>query len=92
MARRKGSRKAAAMTPKILSRRSPRHALVDEAMERYVEWRQECAAVEDAYTNWSSAPARDAELPYAAYGAALDREQSAAALYGRALVRLERVQ
>ena len=80
------------MTPKVLSRRSRRHALIDEAMERYVEWREECAAVEDAYTNWSSARAGEAQLPYAAYGAALDREQSAAALYGRALVRLERLQ
>ena len=78
------------MTPKILSRRSPRLALIDEAMERYVEWREECAAVENAYTNWSKAPAGEAELPYAAYGAALDREQIAASLYGRALVRLER--
>jgi hypothetical protein len=78
------------MTPKILSRHSQRHALADEAMERYVEWREECAAVEDAYTNWSSAAAGEAELPYAAYGAALDREQSAAALYGRTLARSDR--
>ena len=91
MAPTKGSRKGAGMAPKILSRRSQRHARLDEAMERYVEWREECAAVEEAYTNWSSAPAGEAKLPYAAYGAALDREQSAAALYGRALVRLKRL-
>ena len=79
------------MTHKILSRRSQRDVHIDQAMERYVEWREECLAVEDAYTNWSSAPAGEAELPYAAYGAALDREQSAAAAYCRAIVCLERL-
>ena len=79
------------MTPRILSRSSQRHALIDQAMERYVEWREECAAVQDAYTNWASAPAGEVDLPYAAYGAALDREQSAAASYSRAIVCLERL-
>jgi hypothetical protein len=54
-------------------------------MERYVEWREACAAVESAYENWSSAPAGVAELPFVAYSAALDREQSAASVYRRAL-------
>jgi hypothetical protein len=65
-----------------------KNALIDEAMERYVEWREECAFVEDAYATWSSAPPEAAELPFAAYGAALDREQSAASVYRRALDRL----
>jgi predicted aminopeptidase len=86
------------MTPKILSRRSRpdrderlrrKNALIDEAMERYVEWREECAAVYDAYANWTDAPMEEADLPFAAYSAALDREQSAATVYGRALARLE---
>jgi predicted aminopeptidase len=86
------------MTPKILSRRSRpdpderlrrKNALIDEAMERYVEWREECAAVYDAYANWTNAPMEEADLPFAAYSAALDREQSAATVYGRALARLE---
>jgi hypothetical protein len=65
--------------------------LVDEAMECYVDWREECAAVESAYGRWSSASPEGAELPYAAYSAALDREQSAAGVYRRALERLARV-
>jgi predicted aminopeptidase len=86
------------MTPKILSRRSRpdpderlrrKNALIDEAMERYVEWREECAAVYDAYANWTNAPMEEADLPFVAYSAALDREQSAALVYGRALERLE---
>jgi hypothetical protein len=62
--------------------------LVDEAMERYVEWREECLAVEHAYANWASSPSDTAELPFAAYSAALDREQSAATVYRRAIERL----
>jgi hypothetical protein len=64
-------------------------ALIDEAMERYVEWREECAAVYAAYANWTNAPMEETDLPFAAYSAALDREQSAATVYGRALERLE---
>jgi hypothetical protein len=87
------------MTPKILSRRfrperdellRRKNALIDEAMERYVEWRQECASVNDAYANWTNTPMGEADLTFAAYWAALDREQSAATVYGRALERLER--
>lgn len=98
MARASSSRNGALMTLKILSRRSRpdpderlrrKNALIDEAMERYVEWREECAAVYDAYANWTSAPMEEADLPFAAYSAALDREQSAATVYGRALARLE---
>ena len=85
------------MAPKILSRRAGRQPkeplarkhLFDQAMERYVEWREECLLVEDAYRNWSMAPAEASELPFAAYGAALDREESAAAVYGAAVDRLE---
>ena len=99
MARPSSSRNGALMTPKILSRRlrpNPderlrrKNALIDEAIDRYVEWREECAAVYDAYSNWTNAPTEETELPFAAYSAALDREQSAATVYGRAVERLER--
>jgi arginyl-tRNA--protein-N-Asp/Glu arginylyltransferase len=98
MARASCSRKAALMNPRILSRRfrpdrderlRRKNALIDQAMERYVEWREECAAVYDAYANWTNAPTEETDLPFAAYSAALDREQSAATVYGRALERLE---
>jgi hypothetical protein len=93
------SRNAEPMNPRILSRRvlpgrderlRRKNALVDEAMDRYVEWREECLGVDDAYANWLNAPPEEGELPFAAYGAALDREQSAAAVYGRAILHLER--
>ena len=87
------------MTPRILSLRlrpdrdaqlERKNALIDEAMGRYVEWREECETVYDAYANWTNAPTEETDLPFAAYTAALDREQSAATVYGRALERLER--
>jgi predicted aminopeptidase len=89
------------MTPKILSRRlrpdrderlRRKNALIDQAMERYVEWREECAAVNDAYENWTNAPIEETDLPFVAYSAALDREQSAFKVYGRALDRIRELQ
>lgn len=69
----------------------PKSQLADEAMDRYVDWREECAAVEAAYARWSKASPEASELPHAAYSAALDREQSAAGVYRRALDRLASV-
>jgi hypothetical protein len=66
-----------------------RKRLVDEAFERYVEWRQESAAVGDAYGNWLTAAAAEGALSFAAYRAALDREDRAATLYGTVIDRLE---
>jgi hypothetical protein len=93
------SRNGALMTPRILSRRllsdrdkqlRRKNALIDEAMDRYVEWREECLAVGRAYASWLNALPDEGELPFAAYRAALDREQSAAVVYRGALGRLER--
>jgi len=85
------------MAPRMLTRRarqdpdaaSTHSVLLDEAMQHYVEWRQECLAVDDAYEAWASAPAHETELPHAVYIAALDREQCAAGLYRRAIELLE---
>jgi hypothetical protein len=55
--------------------------LVDEAMDAYVDWREECAEVWDAYERWARAPKIDAAGAFAAYRAALDREESASHAY-----------
>lgn len=55
--------------------------LVDEAIKAYVEWREECAAVWDAFGRWRGAPTVDSRAAFSAYGAALDREESAAHAY-----------
>ena len=59
--------------------------LVDEAIEAYVGWREECAEVWDAYERWADAPRIDAAGAFAAYRAALDREESASHAYGELL-------
>jgi hypothetical protein len=55
--------------------------LTDEAFQRYLEWRDECATLEAAYRNWSNAPASGCVFAFAAYTAALEREERAAAQY-----------
>jgi hypothetical protein len=60
---------------------SQQHQIVDDAVCAYVEWREECTAVWDAYRRWTSAPLADAALAFGAYASALDREQGAAKVY-----------
>jgi hypothetical protein len=58
---------------------------VDVMLYRYVCWREECAAVNQAYQRWSDAPRADREPAYRRYLAALTREEHAAGLYQRQL-------
>ena len=55
--------------------------LVDAATDAYVDWREECAGVWDAYERWAHALDIDAAGAFAAYRAALDREESASLAY-----------
>jgi len=55
--------------------------LVDELMDLYVSWREECATVSASYQNWNASERRDYRLASSAYLAALDREEHAAAMY-----------
>ena len=55
--------------------------LVDEAIEAYVDWREERSTVWDAYARWTNAPVADSPLAFSAYQAALDREECAAHVY-----------
>jgi hypothetical protein len=57
-------------------------------MEVYVDWREETAALEDAYARWSTAPDEDRALTFAAYRAALDREEQASIVYRDQLRRI----
>ena len=50
---------------------------------RYVAWREETGTVETAYRNWLRAERQERDLAFAAYCAALDREEYAAAEYER---------
>ena len=59
--------------------------LVDEAVDAYVDWREERASVWDAYARWASAPVADCRLAFSAYRAALDREERAAHVYAEVM-------
>ena len=43
--------------------------LVDEAVDAYVDWREERSSVRDAYARWTTAPVADSPLAFSAYGA-----------------------
>ena len=62
--------------------------LVDEMIERYVAWREECTAVTAGYGRWSTAVRAERALGFAAYSAALDREGCAAERYAASVKRL----
>jgi hypothetical protein len=68
-----------------------RERILDEAFARYLDWRAESEAVHEAYRVWSRASGGECALPFAAYGAALDREQRAATVYGSVIARVERL-
>jgi hypothetical protein len=65
--------------------------LTDEVVDAYVEWQEECLFLEDAYGLWTSTSAANHDLAYAAYCAALDREQQASLVYANRCQRLARV-
>jgi hypothetical protein len=76
-------------TPLALSFASKR--LIRRLTYAYIDWREECAALEAAYRRWVSADAADAELAFVAYKAALDREQRASVIYGELVSRSNEV-
>ena len=64
--------------------------LVDEMIQRYVEWREECDGVRAAHDWWTGSPISERRTSCAVYAAALDREASAADEFAAALGRLKR--
>lgn len=65
-----------------------RRRLVNAAMDAYLDWREECAAVSDAYRRWADAGEAGVAPAWWAYEAALDREERASALYDEAIRRI----
>jgi hypothetical protein len=65
-----------------------RDHVVDEAFERYLDWRRHSSACASAYRHWTTtARSRESALAFATYTAALDREEQAAAQYENAIRR-----
>ncbi len=81
------------MSRRLFQRRqfeqSLREQLIDEAFARYLDWLAESEAVRTAYGMWTGAARTDGALPFAAYGAALDREERAASVYRSVVDRIE---
>jgi hypothetical protein len=65
--------------------------IIDDAVIAYVEWREECMEVWNAYDSWASAPPEDVRRAHAAYRAALDREETAAKVYAGLMRRVGRL-
>jgi hypothetical protein len=55
--------------------------LVDRTIGAYVEWREACRLVHDAYRSWASATGPSARVAFWRYTAALDAEEWAAEVY-----------
>jgi hypothetical protein len=64
---------------------------VDAAMDAYVDWREACAAVRDAYRGWDIAAREDAGFAFVAYLATLDREERASRRYARLITGFDRL-
>jgi hypothetical protein len=55
--------------------------LVDGMISAYVDWREACRLVHDAYRSWGSATGAGARAAFWRYTAALDAEEWAAEVY-----------
>jgi hypothetical protein len=62
--------------------------LVDRMITAYVEWREACRLVHDAYRSWAGATGPRARVAFCWYTAALDAEESAAEVYARLVRRV----
>jgi hypothetical protein len=60
-------------------------ALIDAAVDSYVDWREASAAARGAYGGWARAARGDRPGAFAAYVAALDREERAGTRYAQVI-------
>jgi hypothetical protein len=72
---------------RLIKRSVQQRKAVDAAFDAYVGWREECAAVQDAYHGWASAGTTGGALAFEAYESALEREEHAANVYAGLMTR-----
>lgn len=62
--------------------------LADRMIGAYVEWREACVVVHDAYRSWASATGIGARVAFCSYVAALDAEERASEAYAELVRRV----
>jgi hypothetical protein len=62
-----------------------RRGMLNAAMDAYLDWRDQCAAVSKAYRAWAAARKPDSEPAWRAYVTALEDEARASATYAAAV-------
>jgi hypothetical protein len=67
-----------------------RKRLIDGLMDAYVDWRNACARVNDAYRSWGLDTGSRDRVTFVRYMAALDAEERAAQAYATAVRRVNR--
>jgi hypothetical protein len=63
--------------------------LVDRMISAYVDWREACRLVHEAYRSWASPTGLRARVAFWPYAAALDAEERAADVYASLVRRVE---
>jgi hypothetical protein len=71
-----------------MTSRLPDRRIVDDAVDAYIYWREECSAVRKAYRLWTVSSSAGAALAFGAYESALDREERAATVHAGLLRRV----
>jgi hypothetical protein len=66
-----------------------RERLVDQLIEAYVDWRETCARVGDAYRFWAIDSGSCGRIAFGSYVAALDAEERSAEVYARLVRRAD---
>ena len=69
-------------------RRRTETRLVDRMIGAYVDWREACRLVHEAYRSWASATGPRAGVAFWRYRAALDAEERAAEVYANLVTRV----
>jgi hypothetical protein len=65
-----------------------RPELIDELVDVYIDWLEECTGLWNAYGRWLRVPAEERDLAFAGYRAALDREEQASVAYATHIERI----
>jgi hypothetical protein len=60
---------------------------IDTALDAYVEWREQSAAVQDTYDRWAHATSGDSASAFLEYTIALDLEEASSLEYAELLER-----